>query len=99
MLTTQNIMQFLTENKEYFRKEFHVSKIGLFGSFARGEQRSDSDIDILIEIENDTQNIYDLKWELREYLQKKLNRNVDVCSEKHIKSFAKEMVLRDAIYA
>ena len=92
-------MQFLTENKEYFRKEFHVSKIGLFGSFARGEQRSDSDIDILIEIENDTQNIYDLKWELREYLQKKLNRNVDVCSEKHIKSFAKEMVLRDAIYA
>ncbi|MCG3166170.1 MAG: hypothetical protein POELPBGB_01946 [Bacteroidia bacterium] len=99
MLTKQNIMQFLTENKEYFRKEFHVSKIGLFGSFARGEQRSDSDIDILIELETDTQNIYDLKWELREYLQKKLNRNVDVCTEKYIKSFAKEMVLRDAIYA
>lgn len=99
MLNKQNILQFLTENKDYFRKEFHVSKIGIFGSFARNEQRADSDIDILIELENNTQNIYDLKWELREFLKKKFNREIDVCSEKHIKPFAKEFVLKDAVYA
>jgi len=98
MLTKQNILQFLTENKDYFRKEFHVSKIGIFGSFARNEQRDDSDIDFLIEMENDVSNIYDLKWNLREFLKKQFNREVDICNQKHIKPFAKEFILKDAVY-
>lgn len=92
-------MQFLSENKEFLRKEFHVAKIGIFGSFARNEQRPDSDIDVLIELENNTSNIYDLKWALRDFLKSKFNREVDICNEKHIKPFAKPYILKDAIYA
>jgi predicted nucleotidyltransferase len=99
MLTRQNILQFLSENKEFLRKEFHVAKIGIFGSFARNEQRPDSDIDVLIELENNASNIYDLKWALREFLKNKFNREVDICNEKHIKPFAKPYILKDAIYA
>ena len=99
MLTQQDILQFLKDNKDYFRKEFHISKIDIFGSFARNEQRADSDIDFLIEMENNVSNIYDLKWELRELLKKQFNREVDVCNEKHIKPFAKTFVLKDAVYA
>lgn len=99
MLTQQTILLFLSDNKEYLRKTFHVSKIGIFGSFARNEQRPDSDIDFLIELENNASNVYDLKWELREFLKKQFNREVDVCNQKHIKPFAKEQILKDALYA
>lgn len=98
MLSKQEILNTLKENKEYLQKHFHLTKIGVFGSFARDEQRSDSDVDILIEIEDNTKNIFDLKWELREYFKSKFNREVDLCSEKYIKPYAKSYILRDAIY-
>jgi predicted nucleotidyltransferase len=98
MLTQQSILQFLSENKSFFLSEFHISKIGIFGSFARNEQNPDSDIDVLIELENNVTNVYDLKWALRDFLKNKFNREVDVCNAKHIKSFAKDYILKDVIY-
>jgi predicted nucleotidyltransferase len=98
MLTQQNILNFLSENKLFLREQFHVVKIGIFGSFARNEQNPDSDIDILIEMENNVSNIYDLKWNLREFLKNQFQRDVDICNSKHIKPYAKDYILKDAIY-
>ena len=98
MLTQQNILNFLNENKLFLREHFHVVKIGIFGSFARNEQNSDSDIDILIEMDNNISNVYDLKWDLREFLENQFHREVDICNAKHIKPYAKDYILKDAIY-
>jgi predicted nucleotidyltransferase len=98
MLTQQNILNFLSENKLFLREQFHVVKIGIFGSFARNEQNPDSDIDILIEMENNVSNVYDLKWNLREFLKNQFQRDVDICNSKHIKPYAKNYILKDAIY-
>ena len=98
MLTQQNILNFLSENKLFLREQFHVVKIGIFGSFARNEQNPDSEIDILIEIENNVSNVYDLKWNLREFLKNQFQRDVDICNSKHIKPYAKDYILKDAIY-
>ena len=98
MLTQENILNFLSENKLFLREQFHVVKIGIFGSFARNEQNPDSDIDILIEMENNVSNIYDLKWNLREFLKNQFQRDVDICNSKHIKPYAKDYILKDAIY-
>jgi len=98
MLTQQNILNFLSENKLFLREQFHVVKIGIFGSFARNEQNPDSDIDILIELENNVSNVFDLKWNLREFLKNQFQRNVDICNSKHIKPYAKDYILKDAIY-
>ena len=98
MLTQQNILNFLSENKLFLREQFHVVKIGIFGSFARNEQNPDSDIDILIEMENNVSNVYDLKWTLREFLKNQFQRDVDICNSKHIKPYAKDYILKDAIY-
>ncbi|NBW30159.1 MAG: hypothetical protein EBR35_02720 [Flavobacteriales bacterium] len=98
MLTQQNILNFLSENKLFLREQFHVVKIGIFGSFARNEQNPDSDIDILIEMENNVSNVYDLKWNLREFLKNQFQRDVDICNSKHIKPYAKDYILKDAIY-
>lgn len=98
MLTQQNILNFLSENKLFLREQFRIEKIGIFGSFARNEQNPDSDIDILIEMENNVSNVYDLKWNLREFLKNQFQRDVDICNSKHIKPYAKDHILKDAIY-
>ncbi len=98
MLTQQNILNFLSDNKLFLREQFHVVKIGIFGSFARNEQNPDSDIDILIEMENNVSNVFDLKWNLREFLKNQFQRDVDICNSKHIKPYAKDYILKDAIY-
>lgn len=52
MLNKQYIFNRLTQRKSDIKK-FGVNKIGLFGSYVRGDQKEDSDIDILIEFEKE----------------------------------------------
>jgi uncharacterized protein len=98
MLRKQDILQFLQDNKPYLLQRFQLTKMGLFGSFARGEEKQDSDIDLLIERASDAKNIFNSDMELQELLKKRFNRKVDICTEKYIKPYAKPYILRDAIY-
>ena len=43
------ILQKLSQEKEYIQSKYEVDKIGLFGSYAKGTQTEDSDIDIYVE--------------------------------------------------
>ena len=99
MLSSNDIIHFLIENKSYIRNHFYCSEIGLFGSFARNEQTDESDIDILVVFEPGTPNLYYVELELKEYLKKCFKREVDICSKKWIKPIFKPMVLKEAIYA
>ena len=99
MLTSNEIIQFLTENKSYFREHFHCSEIGLFGSFARNEQTDGSDIDILVVFEPETPNLYDVELELNKYLKVHFKRDIDICAKNWIKPIFKPLVLEEAIYA
>ena len=49
-MTQDIIINYLTEHKEQFKKDFDITKIGLLGSCARNEAKNDSDIDILIQL-------------------------------------------------
>lgn len=98
MVTKGEILEYLSRNKQYFRDNFHIIKIGLFGSYAKGEQRSESDIDLIVEFERDTPNLYDLKNKLRSYIREDLNIDVDICREKYIKSIFKASILRETLY-
>ncbi|MFT4203396.1 MAG: nucleotidyltransferase domain-containing protein [Chitinophagaceae bacterium] len=63
-------------------KPFNPKKIGIFGSFARGENSEHSDIDILYRFEN-VIGLFSL-MNLKEDLERKLNKKVDLVSEKYI---------------
>ncbi len=63
------------------REQFHLSKIGFFGSYARGEQRLDSDLDLIVEFEDNTQNLYELKAALKEFFIKNLVLEVDIAAK------------------
>lgn len=99
MLTSNEIMQFLKSNKSFLKEKYHCKEIGLFGSFARNEQSELSDIDILVEFEKDTPNLFETEQALKAYLKNKFGREIDICSRKWIKPIFKSIVLKETLYA
>jgi len=96
MMTKEYILEYLKDNKERFKKDFGVTKIALFGSYARDEQRDDSDIDIAIEvIKANLKNRFNLQYQLEEYFNKK----IDLGYFKTFRTSIKQEVIKDILYA
>lgn len=97
-MTKSDILYYLTQHKEEFFQKFGLVKLGLFGSFGRGEGREDSDIDILIELDKDVDNVYRKKQALKHELESYFHRKVDIAREKYLKPLAKKSIMNDVIY-
>ena len=88
--------QAMTEQiAEYFKTQ-PVLKAWLFGSFARDEQTSESDIDILVVLD-ESQHVGMKFFGMYEDLKALLCRNVDLVTDRSLASFARESVDRDKI--
>ena len=48
MLNTDELLEFLRNHRQTLKSDFRIVKLGLIGSFARGEQTEDSDIDLFV---------------------------------------------------
>ncbi|MCD5417792.1 nucleotidyltransferase family protein [Candidatus Bipolaricaulota bacterium] len=74
-------------------QRYGVKRVGLFGSYVRGDMREDSDIDILVEIEKDISllDFVGVKLEIEEALGVK----VDLVEYNTIKSLLKERILKE----
>lgn len=99
MLTSNQILHYLSSNKEHYFQKYHLVRIGVFGSFARGEETADSDIDLLVEFENNTASLTEIKQELKSEIQCKFNRSVDICREKYMNPIFKKQILSEVLYA
>lgn len=99
MKTRDQILNFISQNKKLFRDNYHIVRIGLFGSYARGEEKPGSDIDILVEFEENTEDLYDLKLQLKEFFNTQLGLDADICREKYIKPWIKDSILKETLYA
>ena len=76
-------------------KELPIKRASLFGSFARGDNRVDSDIDILIDIEPSL-SIFDV-LRMEESLRQKFSRKIDLVEFSALKPSIKNKVLSQAI--
>ena len=74
----------------------NVVKAGIFGSFARGEAKKKSDIDILIEVKARKFSLFDL-IRLEMELEKKLGRKVDLLTYNSIHPLLKKKILSEEI--
>ena len=74
-MTKNEILNILTKNKSYLEKTFEVSKIGLFGSYVKDLQTSESDIDIYVEFKHKT---FDNLSGLWVYLEDLYHQKVDL---------------------
>jgi uncharacterized protein len=99
MTTRAQILKFIAQNKKLLRDRFHITRIGLFGSYARGEQKDYSDIDLLVEFEENTQDLYDLKLELKDFFRNEFGIETDICREKYIKPRIRNSILKETVYA
>jgi len=99
MVNAQQILDYLTLNKSRYQKEYHLKRIGIFGSMARNEQSSKSDIDLLVEFEDNTPDLYIIKQKIKDEIQSEFNLSVDICREKYIKPIFKNQILSEAKYA
>ena len=79
MKTSNNsILELIRDKYPYLSDEFSVEKIGVFGSVARGEEREDSDIDIVVSLREPIGYKF---IELVEYLENLFHKKVDVLTE------------------
>ena len=68
-----------------------MSKIGLFGSFVRGEQHADSDVDLLIEFREDSKN-FDNFMSLSFLLEEVMSRKVELITPESLSPYIRPHV-------
>lgn len=95
-LTKEKIINVLRKNKVFFKKEFEVDNIILFGSYVRGEATPSSDIDILIESKKKSFRAY---VNIHKFLEDKFNKKVDVIYLDTVNPFIMELIEKELVYA
>ncbi len=96
MKTLEEIEKTLRETKPLLQERYGVTQLGVFGSYARGEQTQSSDVDILIDYDR-APTLFKLV-ELRDYLAGVIGMNVDVVTKNGLKPRIQERVLSEVVY-
>ncbi len=92
----EEITEFLSVHKDEMTQRFGVVKVGLFGSYARGDAREDSDIDIAIEL--DTHQIADGYFSTLHFLEDHLQKKIDLGVLSNLRPELQEKIKREIIY-
>ncbi len=91
------IKQILQGQKPYLYKKYGVTEIGVFGSYVRGEQRPDSDVDILVELTDPPRISLMGLVNLENYLSDLLSMKVDVAIKKNLKKRIGRRILQEVV--
>ncbi len=95
MITKEEILKTLTKDKPDLQRQFNVRSLALFGSYARGDQQADSDVDILVEVDPSI----GLEFvTLAETIEKLLGVSVDLVSSRAITPKAWKFIESELIY-
>ena len=75
VITGQEILDLLQKEKSFLKKEFGVLSIGLFGSYVKGTQEPESDVDLLVELPEPR---FDFFVGFQMYLESKIGKPVEL---------------------
>lgn len=95
--TKQDILAAL-ERHRFRVRELGVKKIGLFGSFVRGDQQPDSDIDLLVEFEHGRKS-FDSFIELSFFLEEVLQHKIELVTLESLSPYLGPHILAEVVYA
>jgi predicted nucleotidyltransferase len=95
-MTREEVIGFLSLHKQELSARSGVTKLGLAGSYARGEATEESDIDVIVEIQSD--NKFRSFFNLLYFLEDALHRKIDLATESSLKPLVRERILQDIHY-
>ncbi|MFM6345443.1 MAG: nucleotidyltransferase family protein, partial [Dolichospermum sp.] len=95
IMNRENLINLLKENLTTI-KSYGVTSLALFGSFARDEAKSTSDLDLLVEFQGKV--TFDQYMDLKFFLEDNLGLSVDLVTKKMLKPQIITSVEKDAIY-
>ncbi len=91
----ENIIRIVRSLEGPIRTGYRAEIIGVFGSYARGEEKRGSDVDILVRfLEGAT--LFDLVG-LGDFLEEKLKAKVDIVSERAVREELREQILEEVV--
>lgn len=94
-MSRDEILIVLKRNKKILQTKYKVKKIGLFGSFARNEQKENSDIDIFVETEPKIEYLFGIE----DFLKSRLHKKIDVIRKhRFIRKRFLQSIEKDIIY-
>lgn len=96
MKKIEDIKETIYKHKNELVEQYGLKEIGIFGSYARGEQTDGSDLDILIEFEKPIGFVKFLRLENR--LSELLGIKVEIVTKKALKPFIGRRILQEVIY-
>lgn len=96
MKDKNEILKILKKIKPVLVKEYNITEIGLFGSYIRGEQTQNSDIDILLDHKSGL--TFFKLLDLENFLSKVLNIKVDIAFKKYLKKNISKKILSEVNY-
>jgi predicted nucleotidyltransferase len=91
-----NVIDVLKSHEREMKKRFGIKRIGLFGSFARGEQKDASDVDILVEFEEPT---FDNFMNLAFFLEDLFSRRVELVTPDSLSPYIAPYVEKEVVWA
>jgi len=94
-MNTQDLLAKLKELKPAIMARYKAKEMSLFGSFVRGEQGANSDIDVLVDFEEEA-DLFDLVG-LAVRLEEELQRRVDIIPKRALRPELREAVLREVV--
>jgi predicted nucleotidyltransferase len=95
MKRLEEIKSILQQHKEELRAKYKVKEIGVFGSYVRGQQKKQSDIDILVEFEVVPGLLKFI--ELEDYLSELLGVKVDLVRKSSIREELRDTILQEVV--
>ena len=95
MKTLKQIKRKIESYKPVLKEKYRVKDISIFGSYARGEQKRNSDVDILVNFKADA-SLFDF-MALADFLEQRLGIDVDLVSEKGLRDELKDNILKEAV--
>jgi len=96
-LTLKGITNIIKEHKEELKEKYGIKEIGVFGSYVRGEHKGKSDLDILVEFEEDAK-IGLLKFvNMENYLTELIGVKVDLVEKSTLKPRIGKHILEEVI--
>jgi predicted nucleotidyltransferase len=97
MKSLDEIQQTLREQQPYLAEKYGVRIVGVFGSYVRQEQRLDSDLDLLIELDRPPKISLIGLVELEDYLSQILGVDVDLAIKTNLKKRIGKNILKEVV--